>query len=144
MIKNIRNMDNTSILCLYDINNITYKEVVDDNYKIKKDIGFYVKVTNDIVGVMESNRGPIFFFNNRLYYLTECNYKFQQSSLNNTTGNFKLIIDETVKEDITYNRPVYTDYDRWSSEKDVDFFQWICQLQEDVTSKDRFHKYYTR
>lgn len=144
MIKNIRNMDDTSIVCVYDINNITYKEVVDDNYKIKKDIGFYVKVINDIVGVMESNRGPIFFFNNRLYYLTECNYKFHQANLNDTTGKFKLIIDETVKEDITYNKPVYTDYDQWSSEKDVDFFQWICQSQENVTSKDRFHKYYTR
>lgn len=144
MIKNIRNMDDTSIVCVYDINNITYKEIIDDSYKIKKDIGFYVKVINDIVGVMESTRGPIFFFNNRLYYLTECNYKFQQTNLNDTTGNFKLIIDETVKEDITYNKPVYTDYDPWSSEKDADFFQWICQSQENVTSKDRFHKYYTR
>lgn len=62
-IKNIRNMDDTRIVCVYDINNATYKEIIDDNYKIKKD---------------------------------------------------------------------------------VDFFQWICQSQEDVTSKDRFHYFYTR
>lgn len=144
MIKNIRNMDDTSIVCVYDINNIMYKEIVDENYKIKKDIGFYVNVNNDIVGVMESNRGPIFFINNQLYYLTECNYKFEQTNLNETKGNFKLIINEKVKEEIMYNKPVYIDYDQWSSEKDVDFFQWICQSQENVTSKDRFHKYYTR
>jgi len=143
-IKNIRNMDDTRIVCVYDINNMTYKEIIDDNYKIKKDVGFYVKVTSDIVGVMESTRGPIFFFNNRLYYLKESNYQVKHTNLNDTTGNFKLIIDEIVKEDITYTKPLYTDYDQWSSEKDVDFFQWICQSQENVTSKDRFHNFYTR
>ena len=30
-----------------------------------------------------------------------------------------------------------------SSEKDVDFFQWVCQSQEDENSKERFHTYYT-
>lgn len=137
-------MDDTRIVCVYDINNRMYKEIVDENYNIKKDIGFYVKVNNNIVGVMESNRGPIFFINNQLYYLLECNYKFEQTNLNETKGNFKLIINEKVKEDITYNKPLYIDYDPWSSDKDVDFFQWICQSQENVTSKERFHKYYTR
>ncbi len=139
----IRNMDDTSVLCVYDVNNLTHEEMRDTNYSMKKNIGFYVKVANDVVGVMESSRGPIFFFSNRIYYLAEVDYKLRQTSLNKTTGKFELIIDKRVAENIVYNKPKYTDYDPWSLEKDVDFFQWICQTQESMASKDRFHKYYT-
>lgn len=143
-IKKIRNMNNTEIVCIYDINNSTYKEVIDDIYKIKRDVGFYVKVGENLVGVMESSKGPVFFNNKNLYYLKGYNYEFIHSNLVNGKGNFKLIVDGVVKEDITYIKPLYTDYDQWSSEKDVDFFQWICQSQESDITKDRFHKYYTR
>lgn len=80
-IKNIRNMDNTGFVCIYDINNSTYRQVLDDTYKIKRDIGFYVKVNGKLVGVMASSKGPVFFNNRNLYYLRSYNYEFIHSNL---------------------------------------------------------------
>lgn len=143
-VRNIRNMDNTKYVCVYDIDNVLYQEVVDGKFEIKKDIGFYIKKNEDIIGVMASLRGPIFFVNNILYVLNDCNYEMKFSKVTDIIGNFKLIVDSIVVEDITYEFPKFTDYDAWSRQEDVDFFQWLYQSQESKEEKERFHEFYKR
>lgn len=143
-IKQIKNMEDTKKICTYDIANNSYQIIDNSSYGISTNIGFYSNVDNDIYGVMESPDGPIFFHNYSLYYLEKIEYQFIHNHIEEKVGKFELIIDGVVKESIIYRITPYTDYDPWSLEKDVDFFQWICQSQESVETKKKFHQYYTK
>jgi hypothetical protein len=92
---------------------------------------------------MGSARGPVFFHNEKTYYLSEMDYEFSHRHLEKKIGSFQLIYAGKTCEDVTYQITPFTDYDAWSFEKDVDFFQWICQSQQNESSKKRFHIYYT-
>ena len=142
-IKKIKSMDNISDVCIYDIDNLTCNEEADDIREMDKSIGFYVKVGHQVIGVMESLRGPIFFNNERLYYLKEIEYCFSHRRLAEKRGNFQLIVNDEIKEDIIYDIPIYTDYDPWSAEEDVDFFQWLIKSTDGEEEIRRFYDFYT-
>ena len=143
-IKLIKNMEDIKKVCVYDIENKSYQIVDNSSYDISTNIGFFCDIENDIYGVMESTEGPIFFHNYSLYYLNKLQYQFVHTHIQEKIGEFQLVVDGIIKECVIYNITPYTDYDPWSLEKDVDFFQWICQSQESIELKRRFHQYYTR
>lgn len=143
MSKNIKNIENIKEICVYNMDNTQYHLIENMDGSIKTNRGFFTKVEGDIYGVMESTRGPVFFHNEKTYYLLDADYEFYHQHLEEKTGKFQLTYKGKVCEDVTYKITTFTDYDAWSAEKDVDFFQWICQSQENELSKERFHAYYT-
>jgi len=143
MINNIKNMENIKEICVYNIENAQFYLTQNEDGNIKTNKGFFTKVDGNLYGVMESHRGPAFFCNEKIYYLSGIDYQFSHCHLERKTGKFQLIYDGKICVDVIYQITPYTDYDAWSSEKDVDFFQWVCQSQEDENSKERFHTYYT-
>ncbi len=92
----------------------------------------------------ESQKGPVFFRDDKFYRLTEVNYRFEHENLDDKTGRFKLLIDNNIEIDVVYDKPKFTHFDTWNMEEDVDFFQWICQDQKSKSDKERFHQFYTR
>jgi len=138
------NMDKIRELCVYDVEsgNFYFKDNGDN--LIKPHIGFFTRVKDDIYGVTESPKGPVFFNNEKFYNLSELDYKFEYENIDEKIGRFQLLINNKIEKDIIYDKPKYTDFDTWNTEKEVDFFQWICQDQGQRTEKERFHQFYTR
>lgn len=144
MIKYIMNIDRIRELCVYDLDTGKYEFKDNGNKLIKPNIGFFTKTRDDIYGVTESQKGPVFFKNNKFYYLSKLDYKFEHENIDDKTGRFKLLIENKIEVDVIYDKPKYTDYDPWNAEEDVDFFQWMCQDQKSESDKKRFHQFYTR
>ena len=64
--------------------------------------------------------------------------------MNDKTGEFLFITNNEVRIDEVYSITTLVDYDVWSQEKDVDFFQWLNNAVKDDMSRNRFFNYYTR
>lgn len=143
MVKIVKNIENIKEVCAYNLDNAQYYLTNNEDGTIKTNKGFFTKANGDVYGVVESIRGPVFFHNEKIYYLFEMDYEFSHHHLEEKVGKFQLICAGKICEDVTYQITPFTDYDVWSSEKDVDFFQWICQSQENESSKERFHVFYT-
>ncbi|PXV84109.1 hypothetical protein C8E03_1362 [Lachnotalea glycerini] len=144
MIKYIMNMDKIKELCVYDVDTGKYDFKYNGDKLVKPNLGFFARVRDAVYGVTESQKGPVFFSNNKFYNLSEVNYEFEHENLDDKTGRFKLLIDNNVEIDVVYDKPKFTDFDPWNTEEDVDFFQWICQDQKSKSDKERFHQFYTR
>lgn len=144
MIKYIMNIDLIKELCVYDVDTGKYEFKYNEDKLIKPNLGFFTRVRDDVYGVTESQKGPVYFRNNKFYYLSEVNYAFEHENLDNKTGRFKFLIDKKVEFDVIYDKPKFTDFDPWNAEEDVDFFQWVCQDQKSKADKERFHQFYTR
>lgn len=68
----------------------------------------------------------------------------EHHKLNDKTGEFLFITNNEVRIDEVYSITTLVDYDVWSQEKDVDFFQWLNNAVKDDMSRNRFFNYYTR
>lgn len=142
MIKKIHNIDKFSEICFYDIENRNFK--IETNKNEKTDRGLFTKIGTDIYGIVESPNGPMFFHNQTTYFLSSLDYKFEFKHIYKKIGVFKLIVNGKIVEYIEYTTTPYTDFDTWSKEEDVDFFQWINQTDENIKTKNKFYVFYTR
>ena len=145
--KMIKNMYNMRWCCVYEVETGKFEEIYDEFFKIKnQDRGFYIKTGDVVVGVVNHFRGPVFFVDNRKYFLKEENYEFMHTHLQDSKGKFQLIIDGKEIESLIYNKvkivpnPWFGD----NLEKDNDFFQWLYQVEESEEEKIRFHEFYTQ
>ena len=146
-IKYIRNMDDVSLLCLYNLETGEYqirKYSIPLPAEVRTDIGFFADVNHDIFGVCSSNHGPVFFKNAERFYLKQIAFSMEHHKLNDKTGEFLFITNNEVRIDEVYSITTLVDYDVWSQEKDVDVFQWLNNAVKDDMSRNRFFNYYTR
>jgi hypothetical protein len=144
MIKKIRSMDDTRQVCIYDTENRNYHIENDKEFSIKRDIGFCAILESGVYGVFTSEAGPVFFVNDQLYYLKNMNYIFTHRHLEEKVGEFTFTVDEKTELKIVYQITSLTDYDSWSSEKEVDFFQWLTNQHEKQEDTQLFQDFYTR
>lgn len=141
--RRILNMDDNRKVCVYNLEEkIYHTERLCKNKEV--DRGFYAEVGDNVCGVMASEKGPIFFHNSELYYLLNLDYNFVHIHLEPKLGKFQLVTNNKIKEEIIYSITTLTDYDSWSNERDVDFFQWLYQVEESEEEKVRFHEFYTQ
>ena len=141
-IKIIKNFDSPLEYCKYYLDSGEFYLIKRKNEKVNFNIGFYCNVKGGLYGVIATLRGPVYFHNSTRYYLTEIEYQFRHQHIAKKKGKFEFILDGNVCESVYYDIPLFTDYDVWSEEKDVDFFQWLCQSQENQVEKERFHQFY--
>lgn len=115
----------------------------ESNYKVTK--GVYSNIEDSTIkmaGIIADKDGPLIFFDDKIFRLNNYNFKFKHKNVGNLMGQFSLHIDGKEVIDITYRKP-YSEYDTWSKEEEVDFFQWLLEFSFDDNSKKRFIKMYT-
>jgi len=106
MEKLIDNMNDPRWHCEYDVETGRFEEIYDEFFNIKtNDIGFYIKIEDTIVGVVNHFRGPLLFVDNRRYFLKELNYEFIHTHLPHSKGQFQLFIDGKENESLIYTKP---------------------------------------
>lgn len=130
MLKLIRNFDKYEDTIFYNIKNgkITICENEDKRYAD----GDFVRVENDIYGIIYFRNEILFFKNNERYFLSKLNYKFEYKELDALTGNFKFIVDNKPIIDIDYKKPdtvvILPFFIGFvEPEEDLDFFQYISK-----------------
>ena len=67
MIKYIMNMDKIKELCVYDVDTGKYDFKYNGEKLIKPNLGFFTRVRDNVYGVTESKKGPVFFKDNKFY-----------------------------------------------------------------------------
>lgn len=143
-IKYIINLIEFNKLCECNIDKRTFIEKKrEPNYKITK--GVYSNIEDSVIekaGIVADKNGPIIFFDDKIFRLKDSKFDFNHNNLENLTGQFSLDIDGKEVINIIYKKN-YSDYDVWSNEKEVDFFQWLLDFSVDDSSKKKFIKMYT-
>jgi len=143
MIRNIKSMDDVRQVCIYNTNDKSYHIENDEDFKLKRDIGFCAIIEDNVYGVFKTEDGPIFFINDRMYYLKDIKYSFRHTHLEKKVGQFIFSIDGKTELKLVYSITTCTNYDAWSEEEDVDFFQWLTQKHKKLEDIERFYNYYT-
>lgn len=142
--KYIMNLIEFNKICECNIENgIFIEKNRESKYKVTK--GVYSRVegsTIKMAGIVSDENGPIIFFDKKIFRLNNSNFNFNHKNLENLIGQFSFDIDEKEVISIKYKKP-YSNYDAWSKEEEVDFFQWVLEFSIDENSKKRFIKMYT-
>lgn len=143
-IKYIMNIMKYNKVCKCDLNNGVFEEMEKkEGISISK--GIYSEVldsTVKLVGLVGSKEGPILFLDREQYVITNTDFDFIQQSTEGLKGKFIAYINGKKTIELEYKKP-FSDFDVWSSEEDIDVFQWLLRFCENLELKNKFLRIYT-
>lgn len=131
-------------VCECDLCNSIFEEVEKkEDTTLSK--GIYSEILDSrfrVVGLVGSYEGPVLFLDREQYVISSSDFSFFQQSIEDNKGKFTAYINGEKLIDLVYRKP-FTDYDAWSREEDIDFFQWILKFSENSETKEKFLRIYT-
>jgi len=103
--------------------------------------GFYVEMGGVFIGEFASERGPVFFYGKREYFLADIRYTAEVQK-KTEEYIFLLKYDNEICVKVKYPPVKYKDYDNWSDEISLDFFLWLADALK-PHRRERFVQYRT-
>lgn len=100
--------------------------------------GFYVHHNGDLIGIVATAEGPVFFHNQDKYLLQEGSYSFLLQK-KNTENIFFFEWQGACALKISYTPVLINHGGRWVDDPVWDFFSWLTK----AVRKKRFAGYYT-
>lgn len=84
----------------------------------------YETYNGGFIGVMSSEKGPVFFINNKTYLFTDPSWK-PLLQKHNDYNEFIIIQNDKEILKIQYTPPIIDDWDPWIDEDTEDLYYWL-------------------
>ncbi|NQX67320.1 hypothetical protein HQN90_14460 [Paenibacillus alba] len=132
----LKNFKVEKYMCEYSIDLGVFREIaLSDTMDIHITRGYYSRVGNTYFGVFATINGPFLFINNSIHRF-DSNVKI--NLIVGKNENEVTFILGTTQFSMQYPREKFVNYDVWSDEEIVDFFQWI-KIQSTSESFQNFY-----
>jgi hypothetical protein len=100
--------------------------------------GFYKSLDSGVMGIFATDKGPVFFVNDRRYLLTEKEWDFEVESIGNN-NIFSFWFDKKEQLKIDYKKTDDLGIHTYVEEDVIDFFVWMTKKKKSKT----FIEFYT-